>query len=183
MRIGDDKRIGLEFGDLGMHAPKLGGRVLAGESCIVQDHRSERRRRPVAPDRVDQIGLDRHQRGAGRGACLGKLLGALDGVQPGVVTDTLPGSEILLDPLAGWRLDQMRNRKQRGIDLVAHLERVAAVNEKHRAIHQDDGRAGRPGESGQPGKALLAGGNVFVLLPVGAWHDQAGQSAARKFRA
>ena len=40
---------------------ELGAGVFAGEAEVVQRHRAERRRRPVGPDRVDRVGLDRRR--------------------------------------------------------------------------------------------------------------------------
>ncbi len=69
------------------------------------------------------------------------------------------------------------------VDLLARLQRVAAVDEQHRALHQHDRGAGRAGEAGEPGEPLLARRHVFVLVAVGARHDEAGQSAARQLGA
>ena len=56
----------------------------------------------------------------------------------------------------------------RSVHLVADLQRVAAVDEQHRAVQQHDRGARRTGEARQPGEALLAGRQVFVLVAVGA---------------
>ena len=57
MGIGDDERVGLELGDLGADARELLGRGFAGKFEVVRHHRAVGRRRTVAPDRVDRIGL------------------------------------------------------------------------------------------------------------------------------
>ena len=59
------------------------------------------------------------------------------------------------------------------IDLVAHLQRVAAVDEDDGAVGKDDRHAGRAGEAGQPVQPLGAGGDIFALMLVGARHDEA----------
>ena len=64
-----------------------------------------------------------------------------------------------------------------GVDLVARLQRVAAVDEQRGARRQHDRDAGRAGEAGQPGQPLLGGRHVFVLVAVGARHDEAGEAA------
>ena len=48
------------------------------------------------------------------------------------------------------------------------LQRVAAIDEEHGAILQDDGKPGRAGEAGQPGKPLFRRRHIFVLMAVGA---------------
>ena len=78
--------------------------------------------RAVGPDRVDRVGLDRDERRAGRCAGLGELLGAVDGMQPRVVAERGAGREVLLDPALRRRLDQVLDREQRRIDLLARLQ-------------------------------------------------------------
>src|SRR5205807_6799334 len=97
--------------------------------------------------------------------------------------ETVAAREVLLDPTIGWILDEMFDAEQVRVDLLARLHHVAAVDEQQRAIHQHDRRAGRAGEAGKPGEPLLAGRDVFVLVAVRAWHDEAGQVATRQFRA
>ena len=63
------------------------------------------------------------------------------------------------------------------------LQRVAAVDEQHRPLHQHDGGAGGAGKAGEPGEPLLARRHIFVLVAVGARNDQAGQAAPRQFGA
>src|SRR5664279_5437134 len=64
------------------------------------------------------------------------------------------------------------------VGLRRGLHGVAAIDEQRRALGEQDGRAGRPGETGQPGESFLAGGQIFVLLAVGARHHQAVEAAA-----
>ena len=63
------------------------------------------------------------------------------------------------------------------IDLVARLQGVAAVHEQHRAVGKHDRAAGRAGEAGEPGQALLRRRDIFVLMRVGARQDEAGEPA------
>ncbi len=157
MRIGDDERVGAQLARLRvrMRASLASAASPAKRrSCSVTA--PERRRRAIAPDRVDQVGLDRDQRGAGSGAGLAQSLRVFDRVQPGIVADAVAAAEIVLDPAVGRRLDEMLDGKQRGIDLLARLQRVAAVDEQDRALHEDDRGAGGAGEAGEPGQPLLA---------------------------
>ena len=79
--------------------------------------------------------------------------------------------------------DQMLEREQRHVDLIAHLQQISPVDKDHGAIGKHDRGAGRAGEAGEPGEALLARRHVFVLVAVGARHDEAGQAAPRELRA
>ena len=173
MRVGDDERVGLELGELGADALELVRGRLAGELLAVQRDGAERRRRPVGPHRVDRIGLGRDQDRARRRAGLGEPLGALDGVQPRVVAELLAFAQRLLDPLVERRVGQVHDLEQAGVDLLARLQRVAAVDEQRRAVGEHDGAAGRAGEAGDPGEPLVGRRHVFVLVAVGARHDEA----------
>ncbi len=178
--IRDHERVGLELADLRANARQLGDRLLARKGDIVQPYGAERRRRTIRPDRIEQIGLDRDQRRPARPAGLGEPLGALDGVQPRVIAKTVVAGEVLFQPLMRRGLDQVLDRKQRRVHLLAHLQGVAAIDEQRRTVHEHDGRAGGTGEARQPSQPLVGGRHVFVLLAIGARHDEAGQSAMGK---
>ena len=77
----------------------------------------------------------------------------------------------------------MLDREQRRVDLIAHLQHVAAVDEDHGAVGQHDRGAGRAGEAGEPGEPFLGGRHIFVLMAVGARHDEAVEAAALQFGA
>ena len=183
LRIGDDERVGLELGDLGADAGKLRGRILAGKARIVRRHRAERRGRAIGPDRVDRIGLGRHQRRVGGGASLGKPLGGFDRVQPGIVAEVRAGREIGFEPRLRRCVDQVLDREGVGIDLIAYLQRIAAVDEDRRAVGKHDRHPGRAVEAGEPGEALLRWREIFALEPVGTRHDETGESATRELAA
>ena len=183
MRIGHNQRVDLQLGQLDPNAREFLGRGFAGEFQFMHHHGSERRGRPVAPYRIDGIGLDRHQRGAGRRRRLAEPLGAVGRVQPRVIAETRARREVRLEPFVGRVFDQMLDREQRGVDLVAHLQLVTAVDEDRRAINEHDGSSGRAGEAGEPGEPFLGGRDVFVLMPVGARHDEAVEPAPPQFGA
>ncbi len=183
VRVRHDERVGAQLRQFGANAGKLFAHVFAGEAHIVQGDRSERRRRAVRPDDVDQVRLDRDQlRAGGRAGFLQPLRG-LYRVQPGIVAEPVVCREILLDPAMRRRLDQVLDRKQRGVRLLVRLQRVAPIDEEYCALHQHDADACRAGEAGEPGEALLARRHVFVLVAVGARHDEAGQAPPRELRA
>src|SRR5262249_50843283 len=73
---------------------------------------------------------------------------------------------------------QMLDGKNVGVDLVAHLQEIAAIDEDRGAVGEHDCRAGRAGEAGEPSEPLFRWRQVFVLETVGARHDEAVQAAA-----
>ncbi len=178
--IGDDERVGLELRDLGADALELVACGFAGIFEVVRHHRAVRRRRTVAPDGVDRIGRGRDQHGADGRAGLGEALRALARVQPGVIAELLSGLQVRLDPRARRRVDEVLDRKQRAVDLVAGLGGIAAVDEQRGLVGEDDRGPGRAGEAGEPGEALLARRQIFVLEPVGMRHDEAVEPAPRE---
>ena len=72
----------------------------------------------------------------------------------------------------------MLDGENRGVDFLARPAPVAAVDEQRGAVGQHDGGAGRAGEAGEPGQPLGAGRHIFVLVAVGARHDEAVEPAA-----
>ncbi len=183
MRIGDDERVGLELAELGADLRELGRGLLAGEADVMQRDWAERGRRPIGPERVDQIGLDGDEGRAGRRAGLGEFLGAIERVQPGVVGEPVAAREVLLEPLVGRRLDEVRDLEQRRVHLLARLQGVAPVDEQRRTLHEHDGNARRAGKSGEPFEPLLRRRHIFVLVAVGARHYEAGEPATRQLGA
>ncbi len=183
MGIGNDERVGLELLDLGAHALELVGGRFAGKLQVMRHHRAVGRRRAVAPDRIDRDwarsrpGWRRRWRTPWRGArrprrCAARRHSRASGPR-----------EVRLDPRARRLVDEVLDGKQRAVDLVARLGGVAAVDEQRGAVGEDDRGAGRSGEAGEPGEALLAGGQIFVLKAVGMGHDEAVEPAPRQLRA
>ncbi len=138
----------------------------------------ERRRRLVAPDRIDQVALDRFETAAGLGGSGGIALDLARDVEPGIVAEDLPRREMGGDPFMGGLLGQMAVFIERAVDLGAHLQGVAAIDEDRRAVGQDHGEAGRAGEAGEPGEALRPERHVLALVLVGARNDEAAEPAA-----
>ena len=77
----------------------------------------------------------------------------------------------------------MLDDENRGIDLLAHLHLITAVDEDRGAIGEHDRRAGRAGEAGEPGEPLVRRRHVFALEAVGVRHDEAVEPAPLQFRA
>ena len=104
-------------------------------------------------------------------------------MQPGVVADPVAALGVLRQPLARRRVDQVLDGEHGLVDLCVRLHGVTAVDEDGGLVGQHDRSAGRAGEAGQPGQAFFAGGEIFVLLAVGARHDEAGEPAVLELRA
>ena len=64
------------------------------------------------------------------------------------------------------------------VDLLADLERVAAVGEDRGFLRQHDRGAGRALEPGQPGEPLRIGADIFAHMFVGQRHDEAVEPVA-----
>ncbi len=146
-------------------------------------HGPGRRRRSVGPQRVDRVAVDPHQRRADRGANLVELVGTVGGVQPRIVAEPGVALEILLEPLVRRTLGNVLDGENLVVDLGCRLHRVAAVGEQHRAFVEHNRRAGRAGEAGEPGQPFLARRQIFVLLAVGARHEEAVEPAPLEFGA
>ena len=67
----------------------------------------------------------------------------------------------------------MLDGENRAVDFFAHLHLITAVDEQHGAVGQHDRDPGRAGEAGEPGQPLVVGRHVFVLVAIGARHDEA----------
>ena len=179
LRVRHHQRIGAQLGELGAHALELVGRAFAGELEIAQDHRL-----PVGGAgrsvHSASIGLSSTATSSAPAAAqaLLQLLGALGGVQPGIVAELGAAFQVLLEPLLRRIVHQMLDGKDRSVDLRRRLHGVAAVDEQHGALGQHDGGAGRSGEAGEPGQPLLARRQIFVLLAVGARHHETVKPAA-----
>ena len=159
---------------------ELAGLGLAGVARAVDGDRRDRRRRPLGPDRIDRVAVDRDQLRAGLGAGRGQPLGGGGGMQPGIEAEAVAGFQVLGDPALRRRLDQQLDRPGLAVDLLGRLQRVAAIHEYRGILRQHHGKPRRAGEAGQPGQPLFGGRDIFVLLLVGARHDKAGQLAPRQ---
>ena len=150
---------------------------------FVHRHLAERRGRALLPDGVDRVGLDRHQLGAGLGAGGFQPLHCRRSVQPRVESEAVAGLELLRQPGFRRRLDQRGHGPGAGVDLLSRLQGVAAVHEQHRTVLQHGGKAGRAGKAREPGQPLVRRRHIFVLMGIGAGHDEAAQVAPRELLA
>ena len=63
-------------------------------------------------------------------------------------------------------LDEIADFEDALVNLLTDLQRIAAIDEDGGAIREDHGRAGRAGEAGGPGEAVVGLRQVFVLVLV-----------------
>ena len=77
------------------------------------------------------------------------------------------------EPFGGLGLRRLEHFEHGSVGLGPRLQRIAAVNEQRRCVLQHDGRAGRPGEAGEPAQALGGGRQELVLMLVAVGHEEA----------
>ena len=181
MRIGHHQRI--EPVQRGGDAGELACRFFAGKAQRMQAHRAQRRRGPVGPDSIDGVVCDRDQFRAGGLGRLFQPLRLSGRVQPRIVSHALPGFQHLLQPRFRRRVGQRLRLDQRRVCFFAHLQRVAAIHENCSPVRQDYRRSGRTRKARQPSQPRGAGRHIFVLVLVGARHDEAIELAALEFGA
>jgi len=149
----------------------------------VEGHRGQWRGGALGPHRIERIGLDRDQLCAGLGAGRRKALCGCGGIQPWIKSKPIAGHKMLCKPGLGRRIHQRFDAPGIGVDLLARLQRVAAVDEHRGLSGKNDRDPGRTSETGQPGQAFFRWRHVFVLLLIGARNDKSGQVAPRQFLA
>ncbi len=91
--------------------------------------------------------------------------------------------QVRLQPALGRGFRQRHHREGGRVDLRGGLQRVAAIDHDCRLVPQHQRDAGRAGEAGQPGEALVAGRDIFVLVRVGAGDKEAVEPASLQFLA
>src|SRR5262249_33981031 len=112
---------------------------------------------------------------------LGESFGPFSGVQPRIEAELLSRREIAFDPCTRWLINEMLDREQFGVRLVARLKRIAAVDEQHRALGENDGGAGRSRETGAAGEPLLVRRQIFILMAISVGHYEAVKPPPCKF--
>ena len=135
------------------------------------------RRGPVAPQRVDRVGVTGTSDAPAASQAFGELFRIVGGVQPGVVAELGAG-------LADWPRAIVPAGSRPGArcrtSRCRSAPRPARCSGRRRTIRrgpQHDGRAGRAGEAGQPGEPLFARRHIFVLMAVGARHHEPVEAA------
>ncbi len=183
MRIRYNERVVAEAREARADAVELRGDLLAREFDRVRNDRAERRRGPVRPDGVDGVGLDLDQSRADLGAGALEALHAVGRLQGRVVAQLRARLEVGFQPRLGRGIDEVFRLEGGFVHLLAHLHRVAAVDEDGGFVLQRHGHAPGAGEAGEPGEALGAGRHVFVLVLVRARHDEPVEPASRQLGA
>ena len=147
-------------------------RAFARKLQLVRRDRAERRGRPIEPDRVDRVRVDRNQPGA-RLLTGGRI--SRDGVgrmESRVVAKLVALLQLTREPFGRRLLRDTTELENRCVRLVLHLLCVSAVDEQRRRVLQHDRDSRRAGESREPPEPLGIGGHVFVLVLVRARNDE-----------
>ncbi len=167
------------FGNL----PTLVGARSAGQRLVLQERRGGRGFGPVLPHCVDRIAVDRDQFGAALLQRLAHRLAPAARVQPRIEADARALLGILGQPLGHRILGHGPVFVEPAIDLVAYLQRVAAIDEDRCLLLQHCHAAGGAAEAGQPGQPLGIGADIFGQVLVAQRNNEAVEFAARKFLA
>ena len=170
---GEQGHLGALGGDNGADAvaPRLAG--LAGIFHGLRQYGRQRGRRPIAPHGVERIEVERHEAAAGASAGTGVAFLAIDCLQPGIEAEPGIRRQVLGDPAFRRFLRNLMWDEGLGIDLMADLKRIAAVDENGGAVGEHDGKPRRAGEACQPGQPLGLAGDIFALMFIGSRHDKA----------
>ena len=118
------------------HAGDLLGRAFARELQLVRSNRAQRRGRPIRPDRVNWVRVDRDQTGARFLASRRISRDSLGRLKPGIIPKLLALFELARDPFARRLLRDTAEFEHRRVRLGLHLLRVAAVNEESSRVFQ-----------------------------------------------
>jgi hypothetical protein len=180
---GDQRDIGVPGRERRGDPSALALAGLAGKLHGMRQHGRERSGWPSAPYGVDGIGLDGHEAAARPLTGTGEAVVSVHRLQPGIEAELAALGQVLGDPLLGRLLGNLVRHERLDVDLVAHGQGIAAVDEDGGALRQDDGEARRTAEPGQPAQALGAPRHIFALMFVGAGHDEAVEPAALQFGA
>ena len=165
------------------HPAALGLARLAGQVAAVDQRRGGRRCGLIGPDRVDRIAAHRHQLCPfGVQRCGGRINPGL-AVEPRIEPDLRACRGIFSEP-GGNRSGRDRLViKQPSINLIAHLDGIAAIDENRRFAAQHRRRSGRSAEPGQPVQPLGIAADIFAHMLVGDRHHEPVQGAGGKLAA
>jgi len=146
----------------------------------MEGDRGQRPTRTLGPHRIEWIALDCDELRAGLGASGRKALCGCGGMQPRIKSEPVAGHQVFGEPALGRRVNQRFDTPCFGLDLLARLQGVAAIDEQCSLSGKNDRDAGRTGETSQPGQAFFRWRHIFVLLLIGAGDDKSGQVAPRQ---
>ena len=179
-RVGQHGVGGAGFRDVGGEPRQLFLGEFAGKADRLDLHRPQRGIRLVRPKLVDRIAAHRHQFGAPFLQRRAQCLHVAYRMQPRIEAEAEPLAGVFLEPFRRGIGNKAFDLKNLGIDLLARLQRVAAVHEKERAAGKDKRDAGGPAEARQPLQPLGALGDIFALVLVGARHEEAAEVVRRE---
>ena len=181
IRQAEHRRLLPRMGHIRRQARAFGGTAFACKFQRMHAGRGGGRRGAFGPDPVHQIGnrRQRHARAVERGFNRRDLGG---GVQPRVKAHASPLGQGLAQPGAGLDLGPGHGGEL-GRNLILDLHPVAPVDEHPGPVGQRDAEPRRAGKAGQPGEALIAGGDIFALMRIGAGDEEPRQLFRHQFAA
>ncbi len=140
----------------------------AGQRLRIDGHRRVGRGRAVGPCGIDTVG-HRHDVQPGQFA---QPLDLSDAVQHRVEPHTSAVRQGTGQPVGQSRRGPVHRLENRGVGLRADLHGIPPIGEDRRPVAQHDDEPCGPGEAGNIGHPLVAGGDVFALMRVGAGHQE-----------
>ena len=155
------------------HVLALGRRALARIDIGMDDQSRPARFGLVGPDLVDRVLPDRDELRPLVGERVLRLRHPLFGVQPGIIADPPAVRRVLLQPVCDAGLRHRLVGPEIAVHLIAHLQRIAPVDEDRRLLRQHHRRTRRALEAGQPGEALRIAADIFAHMLIGQRHDEA----------
>ena len=180
---GQDGGVRLLRGQPVGHGGALFRGAAASEAIVMHDQARVAGRRAVGPDGIDGIGVDGdqfrtlfRQRG-------GRLAHPGAGVEPGIIADARALPRMILEPGGDRGLRHAFILPMGSVHLLAHLQRIAAIDEDRRFLRQHHGAAGRALEAGEPGEPLRIGADIFAHMLVGQRHHETVELLAHQLRA
>lgn len=130
----------------------------------------------AAPGHVHGVLPYRPQLSAGLAGGRPKRRQGLGAVQARIVADHLAGAGALAQPGGDPAFHQIADLEQLGVDLIAHLDGVAAIHKDGGRLGRHRRRAGRTGEAGRPGQPVVGFRQVLVPVLVLVGNEEAVQA-------
>ncbi len=139
--------------------------------------------RLIRPKCVDQVARHWNELGANGLAGGSKSLRFARGDQPGIEAEAIAPLQRLLNPDGRRIIHKVMGFEDLHIDLLAHLDGIAAVDEDRCLPGRHDRQSPGPGKAGQPAQTLGIGRHILALELVLARYDIACKFAGLQLRA
>ena len=148
---------------------------LAGQVIRLDRDRAAGPGGAVGPNPVNLV-LDSAQGDVATRQGLFKRLKLFDRVKPGIKANLAALRKMLLKPVAKAHIGPVNGCEMPDIDLRLDLHAIAAVDKHPGHIRQHCTEPRRAGKPGKPGQTVIAGGDIFTLMGIGARHKKTTQT-------